>query len=260
MKNWIIATIGLASFAGSAMAADLPARTYTKAPPPPPPPVVTTSWTGCYLGAGGGYGMWNQENTAFSPTTGALVAGSATTGGRGWFGTVQGGCDYQVMSNWVIGAFADYDFTDVSGDLAIGGAAIGNEKMSHKWSAGGRLGYLPAQGQGLMVFVSGGWTEARFDGVSFASLLGGPVIAAMPARNYSGWFIGGGYEYALGWFPGLYWKGEYRYSEYDTERNTVFNVPGGTAALALDSRKFSQEIRSELVWRFNAGGLINARY
>src|SRR4051812_30290892 len=70
MKKWMIAAVGLASFAGSAGPADLPGRTYTNAPPPPPP--VVTSWTGCYIGAGGGYGMWNQENEAFSPTTGAL--------------------------------------------------------------------------------------------------------------------------------------------------------------------------------------------
>ena len=43
--------MSLAMVAG-ASSADL----YTKAPPPPPP---VWSWTGCYVGAGGGYGMFD---------------------------------------------------------------------------------------------------------------------------------------------------------------------------------------------------------
>ena len=38
-------------------------------------------------------------------------------GGRGWFGTVQVGCDYQIGSNIVIGAFGDYDFSGIKGDM-----------------------------------------------------------------------------------------------------------------------------------------------
>ena len=43
---------------------------------------------------------------------------TVTNGGRGWFGTVQGGCDYQFAGpygNWVIGAFGDYDFSNIHG-------------------------------------------------------------------------------------------------------------------------------------------------
>ncbi len=76
-----------------------------------PLPVPVASWTGCYIG--GGYGLWDQENTNFfdatatSPRTQVSVTDSA--GGRGWFGTVQGGCDYQFglgNSQFVLGAFA----------------------------------------------------------------------------------------------------------------------------------------------------------
>src|SRR5436309_2470087 len=84
----------LALFAGNAMAADL------KAPPmlmkaPPPAPVY--SWTGCYINAGAGYSMWNQDAT-FESIPGLVPTTTATLGGRGWFGTVGGGCDYQVSS------------------------------------------------------------------------------------------------------------------------------------------------------------------
>jgi len=52
MKKLVLALTAVAAFSGSALAADLPARTYTKAPVM----VETPSWTGFYIfgGAGGG--------------------------------------------------------------------------------------------------------------------------------------------------------------------------------------------------------------
>ena len=48
------------------------------------------NWTGFYIGAGGGYGMFNLD---FSLTqSGALRSDNQALGGRGWFGT---GFDYQ---------------------------------------------------------------------------------------------------------------------------------------------------------------------
>ena len=82
-----------------------------------PAPVAAYSWTGCYLGAGGGYGMFNQE-VRFVQANGVPIGRSNDVGGRGWFGTVQAGCDYQVASNIVIGASADYDFSGIKGDWA----------------------------------------------------------------------------------------------------------------------------------------------
>jgi outer membrane immunogenic protein len=65
MKKLVLALTAVAAFTGSAIAADLPARTYSKAPAPV---AYAPSWTGCYLGGGGGYGLWNQENTHFDDT------------------------------------------------------------------------------------------------------------------------------------------------------------------------------------------------
>src|SRR5262245_17046371 len=112
-----------ALLAGGASAADM--RMPVKAPPPAP--VAVFSWTGCYVGAGGGYGMWNQRATFVD--TGVPVGVPADVGGRGWFGTVQLGCDYQVSSNIVIGAFGDYDFGALKGDMPIEPLlAVGEEK------------------------------------------------------------------------------------------------------------------------------------
>jgi len=71
MKKLVLALTAVAAFTGSAIAADLPARTYSKAPAPV---AYAPSWTGCYLGGGGGYGLWNQENTHFDDTNVLLAS------------------------------------------------------------------------------------------------------------------------------------------------------------------------------------------
>ena len=62
MKKFALALTALAAFAGSAVAADLPARTYTKAPMEVAP---TWSWTGFYIFGGAGGGVWDA-NTGVS--------------------------------------------------------------------------------------------------------------------------------------------------------------------------------------------------
>src|SRR3982074_81190 len=122
MKKLVLALTAAAAFTGSAIAADLPARTYSKAPAPV---AYAPSWTGCYIGGGGGYGLWNQENTWFDngpPRT--QFSQTTTEGGRGHFGTVGGGCDYQfgfAGLNLVVGAFGDFDFSSLKANVSPGG-------------------------------------------------------------------------------------------------------------------------------------------
>jgi opacity protein-like surface antigen len=56
-------TLATSAIATSVMAADMPVKAR---PAPPPAPVY--NWTGCYIKGGGGYGMWNQDTTAFEDT------------------------------------------------------------------------------------------------------------------------------------------------------------------------------------------------
>jgi outer membrane immunogenic protein len=269
MKRLGLTLFALAAFSGSALAADMAPR-YSKAPPLPAPVAVAT-WTGCYAGGGGGYGMWNQENTTFADDglTKVLLNDFTTSGGRGFFGTVQAGCDYQ-FNNFVVGAFGDYDFGSIKGrvsdGLIVGGA--GDEKLSSQWSVGGRIGYLILPN--LLTYFSGGYTEARFDG--FASIctnsvcgtIGAPNGLFLGDRTYKGWFIGAGDEYALGFLPGLFWKTEYRVSQFDV-RNDRFGdttaCSGCLVPFSVDSKKWEQTVRSELVYRFNwGGGAVVAKY
>lgn len=229
-------------------AADLRAPAPMKAPVAAP--VAAFSWTGCYVGAGGGYGMFNQEATLLD--NGFPELPEVTHGGRGWFGTVQVGCDYQVSPNIVIGAFADYDWSGMKGNVSIGEDLFGREKLKSSWAVGGRIGWLPFQQQQLMVFLSGGYTQATFGAVNFHDENGAATTLSLAKTTYSGWFIGSGYEYAFGWFPGLTWKTEYRFADYGKE-NVLLLDGGFPTGFSLDSHKYVHTVRSELVWRFNFG-------
>jgi outer membrane immunogenic protein len=247
----------VAQVGGHAIAADMPAR--VKAPPPVVAPVA--SWTGCYVGGGGGYGLWYQENTPYFDVTRIQITDTFSNSGKGWFGTLQGGCDYQFggIGSWqiVVGAFADYDFADMNGrrtDPVF--AAVGDEKLSSQWAVGGRIGLLVTPQ--LLTYFSGGYTEAQFDRtiwtINFAPF-NTPNGLYSDATTYKGWFLGSGYEYALGFLPGLYWKTEYRFSHLDRQTEPVrLTATGLPFGYSYDSEKWVHTVRSELVYRFNFGG------
>jgi outer membrane immunogenic protein len=259
MRKMLLGAIAISAVLSSpALSADMQ-RPALKAPPAAAP---FYNWTGCYIKGGGGYGMWNQDTTVFD---GSVQFGSEIrTGGRGWFGTVGAGCDYQIGERWVIGVFGDYDFASIKGDFAASfdGTVIGGrEKLKSAWAVGGRIGYLitPA----VLTYISGGFTEARFSGVELATFEIPPdtVGARIDQHTYSGWFLGSGFEYNLGWMPGLFWRTEYRFASYDNENLLVVRSPSGApTGFSVDSEKFVQTIRSELVWRFNWGGSVRGAY
>jgi outer membrane immunogenic protein len=239
MKKLTLATAALVALTGSAIAADLP-RKAPAAVAPAPLPVAT--WTGCYLTGGVGYGMWNQDNQAF--IAGVPVSAEHTDGGRGWLGRVGGGCDYQFWQKFVVGALADYDFASLKGNisaLGVAGGISGDEKMTWAWAGGGRLGYLPWDT--LMVYMSGGYTQAHFNGTIFT-----PVAFTTSGTTYSGWFLGSGYEYRFDMLPGLYWRTEYRFNSYNSKDIQIF---GGAPNTFVNSEKFVQTVTSSLVWRFS---------
>ena len=86
---------------------------------------------------------------------------------------------------------------------------------------------------------------------------------SIDAHTYSGWFIGGGTEYALNmpWIPvrGLFWRTEYRYAQYQAADLPILLDSGAAAGAAEHSQKTVQTITSGLVWRFNFGGPVAAR-
>jgi outer membrane immunogenic protein len=250
-----VSSLVVAGTFGAANAADM--RMPLKAPPPPP----TYSWTGCYIDGGVGYGMWNQQVYGETFPGGVPLTATATNGGDGWLGRVGGGCDYQFglggLGDFVIGAFADYDFMDLrSNNFAEVSGLGGTQKESGAWYAGGRLGYLVTPS--LLTYVDAGYTETRVDSTTLFSTLAFPPISAaafLPSETYHGWFLGGGYEYALNmsWMPihGLFWRTEYRFAEYQAQNVPIVLTSGAATTAGEHSQYDVQTVTSGLVWRFN---------
>src|SRR5580698_1192695 len=93
---------------GTASAADLPARTYTKAPAVVPPPVI--NWTGLYIGVEGG-GGWGRDNW-FYPTPATFTNHNISGGVAG--GVI--GYNWQAPgTNWVFGVEGNLDWAHLSG-------------------------------------------------------------------------------------------------------------------------------------------------
>lgn len=255
MKKLALALTAFAAMTGSVSAADLAARPYTKAPVVAAP---VASWTGCYLGAGGGGAMSNNDSNVYDVATGTQLTGNITHGARGWFGTVQGGCDYQ-FGNWVVGAFGDYDFMDIRGDMTLGGST-GQQKQDWQWAVGGRVGYLVVPQ--LLTYVSGGFTQGHWKGSNYTIF--GAATPAFTTTDFTrnGWFIGTGDEYALTSFmPGLFWKTEYRYSQFDRQNSPLaFFATGLPTGAGVTQKIVEHSVRSELVYRFNWGAPLVAKY
>lgn len=260
MKNVLLALTAVVSMTGSAFAADLAARPYTKAPAAVP--VAVANWTGCYIGAGGGGAMTNNDHNDFATIGGAALGPNLTTGARGWFGTVGAGCDYQV-DRWIFGVFGDYDFMDVNGDISTGGtfapSLVGSQKQDWQWAVGGRVGYvfLP----NFMAYFSGGYTQAHWKSTNLTAFGAVVPTSVLPGATKGGWFIGAGDEYALNFLPGLFWKTEYRYSEFDRANVSINDFVTGVPTGVSESQKIREHsVRSELVYRFNWGGPVVAKY
>jgi outer membrane immunogenic protein len=265
MKKLVLALTAVAAFTGSALAADLPARTYTKAPIVVPP---APTWTGCYIGVGGGGGTYTDKDSFLKTVPAGVAATTSTTqGGSGWLGTVQAGCDYQFAgTNWVIGGFADGDWTNIKGThtgdvpATIGLNTQGNLTINNQFAVGGRVGYLVFPS--LLTYVTAGYTQASMSGVTYTNLTGGLTGDSIGRQTYSGWFIGTGDEYSLAnWLPGLFWKTEYRFSDFNTKDvPVVFNGTGVSNGFLEHTHFYENLVRTSLVYRFNWGGPVVAKY
>src|ERR1700721_861994 len=99
MKKLLLGAAPCVVFAAPAFAADLPARTYTKAPVYKAPEAVY-NWTGFYIGGhiGGGFG----GNNSLEGSGGQFLGGG------------QGGARYQFAPDGVLGVEAQYSWLNGS--------------------------------------------------------------------------------------------------------------------------------------------------
>jgi outer membrane immunogenic protein len=124
---------------------------------------------------------------------------------------------------------------------------------------GGRVGYvvLPQ----LLGYVSGGFTQGHWKSTNYRAFPA--LVADLTTSGFTrnGWFIGAGDEYALSFLPGLFWKTEYRYSEFDRASTPIVTLPALAPTGFTENQKVREHsVRSELVYRFNWGAPVIAKY
>jgi outer membrane immunogenic protein len=100
MKKLVLALTAVAAITGSASAADLAARPYSKAPGPV---AMAPNWTGFYIFGGFGGGLWAADSNVVTYPGLVAISRDQRLGGSGWFGTVGLGYDFQFSGNWVAG-------------------------------------------------------------------------------------------------------------------------------------------------------------
>jgi len=240
----------------AAFAAERAVPAYT--PPPPPPPAYT--WTGCYVGASAGYsgGTSQHFTTAGSIFTragdGRVVGGNITDSFdlSGFIGGGQIGCNWQ-WGPWVFGVEADGSGTNKEGQaqevpLATFSAGRQNwvSQTQERWlvTARGKLGW--AVWDKSMVYVTGGGAWAKIDSSEF--LLGTFIGTGHQESNTrSGWTVGGGGEYALGY--GWSVKGEFLYVKFDNFNTFTTGPFSGVGTGNIAPREVKLE---DFIWR---GGL-----
>jgi outer membrane immunogenic protein len=201
-------------------------------------PIYNPTWTGFYIGAGVGGGDVVHDTRLRDVDFGTLQRFDGI-GGQGVFGTAIVGWDAQLGPKTVIGAFVDYDFSDISTDLRVPGFFDSSLDHDWTWSVGGRLGWLATPS--ALLYATGGYSQARFSG--FSDLLGSDT----DHKTFNGWFAGGGIETRLAasnWFARL----EYRFTQFDRE---TFAIDEFTR---FDSEPSMQTVRATLTYKFNGPG------
>ncbi len=239
MKKILLGSVATGALvaAGSASAADLGPRPAYKAPPMVAP-IPVFSWTGCFVGAHGGWGWGKKDVTevarSHTNTIGSATAGIDTSGAI--FGG-QIGCDYQFASSPTLQASSEGNLTTVRTDwLASITARLGF------------TGWLPHS----LLYVKGGgaWIRDRWQTTvphAFCDF-GCPVFESSQTR--SGWTIGGGIEYAIA--PNWSVFAEFDHYDFGTKRVLSFTASAG-GFLNLDAKQRIEAVKLGVNYRFGWG-------
>jgi outer membrane immunogenic protein len=190
------------------------------------------SWTGFYAGINGGFAFGNSS-IAYAPNDPAAQAGTCGGGGApkgqcipspdfrrdGALAGGQVGYNWQVNSHWLVGAEADYQWSDFNGSVSsafrLGGVGITSMNASQTVSSFGtvraRAGALVIQS--LLLYGTGGIAFAQVKenlaipgvatsaltsgGFSYACTAGTSCFNGASSQTLWGWSAGAGAEFAI---------------------------------------------------------------
>jgi outer membrane immunogenic protein len=191
MKFSLLGAVGLAMIAasGTASAADLAARPYTKAPPMV---AAAYDWSGFYIGGNGGWGTSRKCWDLRSPGTGLLFAEGCHDASGGVAG---GQIGYRWQSSaWVFGLEAQGDWADLAGSNAsvLIPGITNRSKIDALGLFTGQVGYA---WNSVLWYVKGGAavTSDKYQGVVTAT---GVVFDSAKETRWGG-VVGTGVEFGF---------------------------------------------------------------
>jgi outer membrane immunogenic protein len=248
MKKVLLVTASLIALgaAAPAVAADLAARPYTKAPAYI---AAVYDWSGFYIGANGGWGSSSNNWNSVAPFA---VGPEGSNNANG--GTVGGQVGYRWQAGtWVFGLEAQGNWADFKGSNAstlFGPGFVNNSKTNAFGLFTGQVGYAA---NNFLLYVKGG---AAVTSNSYRiNNAAGALVGSTSDDTRWGGAIGVGAEYAFApnWSVGL---------EYDhlfmQDKTYNFTTPAG---LAFGSDRVRQDVdlvTARLNYKF--GGPIVAKY
>jgi outer membrane immunogenic protein len=249
MKKLLLGTVGLIALGiAPALAADLPARTYTKAPAYV---AAVYDWSGFYIGANGGWGTSNK-NWDFVTPAGAFIIGEGSHNATGGIVGGQIGYNWQ-MSSWVFGIEAQGDWANLRGSniSAAFPAFTNRSKIDALGLFTGRVGYA---WNNALLYVKGGAgvVNDKFDSVT---TVGGVLAGSAGTQTRWGGAVGAGFEY--GFTPNWSFAVEYDHVWLDTKQ-TTFTTPAGALFGNDRIRQDLDLVTARINYRW--GGPVVAKY
>ena len=227
-------------------------------------------WTGFYVGINGGF-AWGNSSVAFAANDPAAFAGTCGGGGTAGLkgqcinsvdfhrdGAVAGGqfgYNWQVNSHWLVGAEADYQWSNLDGSVnssfRLGNVGATNMVASQTVESFGtvraRAGVLLAPP--LLLYGTGGLAFGQVHenlsvpavatnglssgGFSYACTIGTACFAGSASQTLFGWSAGAGAEYAI--TTNLIFRTELLYVHLSAPKATVTAtaVAAGTAPASI---------------------------
>jgi outer membrane immunogenic protein len=263
MKKFLLGTVGLLALglAGPASAADLPARTYTKAPVMMP---ALYDWSGFYFGINGGWGSSHNCWDATAIATIGIVPPEREGCHDATGGLVGGHAGFRWQSNaFVFGLEAQGDWADLSGQSLSALVPAPNINNRTRVDAiglfTGQAGYA---WNNVLWYVKGGAavTHNRYDDLTTVALLFPPVGAGAVVGSSGdtrwGGVVGTGLEvgFASNWSLGL------EYDHLFMGNHSVFiPFPGGLVPSITDNiRQDVDMVTARISYRW--GGPVIAKY
>jgi len=248
MKRILGGMVVAAALSGSAFAADLPSRSYAKAPAMAAP---ATNWSGLYIGGNVGYGwgtggpdvalLPSSDFSVFAPTFGGRrngAVGGAQIGYNWQAGSIVTGLEADIQGSAVRGSDRTV-LSDLGGVPLAGTLGSSDQRMSWFGTFRGRLGFTAIPE--LLIYATGGLAYGQIDASADTFFTSTNHYPTSVSQTKAGWTVGGGTEWAFAhnWSA----KIEYLYVDFGNVSATALNAPADNG----DSVRYTWHTKENIV-------------